>query len=61
MVDPRKFGSDEEYLYAQKIAWAYGQAFTDLLNLIDSKVTDSVYLTEKENGEHPDKLREETR
>lgn len=58
VVDPRKFKSDEEYIYAQKTAWAYGQAFTDLLNMIDARVTDSTYLTEKEQGKHPDKLSE---
>lgn len=57
MVDPRKFKSDEEYLYAQKIAWAYGQAFTDLLNLIDNKVTEAQFLTEKEQGKLEDKMK----
>jgi hypothetical protein len=60
-VDPRQFKSDQEYNFAQKVAWGYGQAFTDLLDLIDSKVTDSEFLTEKEQGKHPDKLREEMR
>lgn len=59
MVDPRQFKSEAEYVFAQKTAWAYGQAFTDLLNMIDAKVTDATYLTEKEQGKHPDKLREE--
>lgn len=58
VVDPRQFKTDEEYIYAQKIAWAYGQAFTDLLNMIDAKVTDSEFLTEKQQGKHVDKLRE---
>jgi hypothetical protein len=57
-VDPRKFKSDKEYIYAQKTAWAYGQAFTDLLNMIDNKVTEAQFLTEKEQGKHVSKLEE---
>lgn len=61
VVDPRKFKSDEEYLYAQKIAWAYGQAYSDLLIQIDAKAADCEYLTEKEEGKIKDKLREAIR
>lgn len=50
VVDPRKFPSDAEYAYAQKIAWAYGQAYSDLLELIDNKVQEAEFLTEKEQG-----------
>lgn len=57
-MDPRKFQSDSEYLFAQKTAWAYGQAYSDLLNMIDNKVTEAEYLTEKEQGKHIDKLAE---
>lgn len=60
-MDPRKFKSDKEYVFAQKTAWAYGQAYSDLLEWIDSKVSESIYLTEKEQGKHADKLREEMR
>jgi hypothetical protein len=58
VVDPRKFKSDEEYLYAQKIAWATGQAYSDLLDLIENRVSDAAFLTEKEQGKHIDKLAE---
>ena len=58
MVDPRKFQQESEYVYAQKTAWAYGQAFTDLFNWIDSKVSEAEFLTEKEQGKIKDKLRE---
>lgn len=57
-MDPRKFSSDEEYSFAQKTAWAYGQAYSDLLDQIDAKVTEAEYLTEKEQGKHTDKLAE---
>ena len=58
VVDPRKFQSDSEYAYAQKLAWAYGQAYSDLLDRFDNMVKDSEFLTEKEQGKHQDKLRE---
>ncbi len=58
VVDPRKFNNDNEYAYAQKVAWAFGQAYSDLLNTIDMKVTDAQFLTEKEQGKHIDKLQE---
>jgi hypothetical protein len=60
-VDPRKFKSEKEYAFAQRTAWAYGQAYSDLLEWIDSKVSEALYLTEKEQGKHVDKLREEMR
>lgn len=58
MVDPREFKNDDEYLFAQKVAWAYGQFASDLLDLIEKKANDSEFLTEKEQGKHPDLLRE---
>lgn len=58
LVDPRKFKNDEEYVYAQKVAWAYGQFVNDFLNWIDSKVTEAEALSDKEQGKVPDKLRE---
>ena len=58
MVDPRKFQSDSEYLYAQKVAWASGQAYSELLELIEGKVKEAKFLTEKEQGKHIDKLAE---
>lgn len=58
VVDPRKFQSDSEYLFAQKTAWAYGQFASDLLDLIDNKVTEAEFLTEKEQGKIQDKLAE---
>lgn len=58
MVDPRKFNSDEEYAFAQKTAWAYGQHASDLLDMIDNKVKEAEFLTEKEQGKHIDKLQE---
>ena len=61
VVDPRKFQSDSEYNFAQKTAWAYGQAYSDLLDMIDKKVSEAEYLVEKEQGKHPNKLREEMR
>ena len=57
-MDPRKFKNDEEYVYAQKVAWAYGQFVNDLLNWIDSKVTEAEFLSEKEQGKVKDKIRE---
>ena len=58
VVDPRKFSNDTDYAYAQKVAWAFGQAYSDLLTTIDNKVADSQFLTEKEQGKHIDKLQE---
>ena len=58
MVDPRKFSSDEEYAFAQKTAWAYGQHASDLLDIIENKVKEAEFLTEKEQGKHSDKLAE---
>lgn len=58
VVDPRKFKTDEEYLFAQKTAWAYGQHASDILDLIENKVTEAEFLTEKEQGKHKDKLAE---
>ena len=58
VVDPRKFKLDEEYLFAQKVAWASGQAYSELLDLIDNKVREAEFLTEKEQGKHKDKLAE---
>ena len=58
MVDPRNFKNDEEYIFAQKTAWAGGQNVTDLLNWIDSKVTEAEMLSEKEQGKGLDKVRE---
>jgi hypothetical protein len=58
VVDPRKFLLDSEYLYAQRTAWAFGQAYSDLLTTIENKVKEAEYLTEKEQGKHPDKFRE---
>lgn len=58
MVDPRKFKSDEEYLFAQKIAWATGQAYSELLDMIENKVKEAEFLTDKEQGKHIDRLSE---
>ena len=58
LVDPRKFQSEADYLFAQKTAWAYGQHASDILDLIDNKVSEAVFLTEKEQGKHIDKLAE---
>jgi len=58
VVDPRKFTSDAEYLYAQKIAWANGHAYSELLDIIENKVKDAEFLTEKEQGKHKDMVRE---
>ena len=58
VVDPRRFQSDEQYIFAQKTAWAYGQHASDILDMIDNKVTEAEFLTEKEQGKHRDKLAE---
>lgn len=58
VVDPRKFQSEPDYVYAQKTAWAYGQAYSDLLDQLEKKVTEAEFLTEKEQGKHPDTFRE---
>lgn len=58
LVDPRKFKNDEEYIYAQKVAWAKGQFVTELLDWIDSKVSEAQGLSEKEQGKVIDKVRE---
>jgi len=58
LVDPRKFKTDKEYAYAQKVAWAKGQFVTDLLNWIDSKVSEAQALSKKEQGKIIDKVRE---
>lgn len=58
LVDPRKFKSDAEYIYAQKIAWAYGQHASDLLAILDQMQEDAEALVKKENGEVVNKLAE---
>lgn len=58
VVDPRKFKSDEEYLYAQKTAWAYGQFAADLLGLLEQKQQETEVLIKKERDEVKDKLKE---
>lgn len=58
VVDPRKFTSDEEYMFAQKTAWAYGQHANDILDLIDNRVKEAQFLNEKEEGKLTDKLQE---
>lgn len=58
VVDPRKFKTDEEYIYAQKIAWAYGQSYSDLLAILDQMQEDAEQLVLKEKGEIPNKLRD---
>lgn len=58
VVDPRKFTVDAEYLSAQRTAWAYGQAYSDLLGILDQMQEESEALTEKEKGEKVDKLAE---
>src|SRR3954471_9630934 len=58
VVDPRSCKDEAEYVFKQKTAWAYGQAYSDLLTQIDSKVTDSEYLTDKEQGKIKDILAE---
>ena len=58
VVDPRKFQSESEYVFAQKTAWAHGQAYSELLDMIENKVKEAEFLTEKEQGKHVDKLQE---
>jgi len=58
VVDPRKFQSESEYVFAAKTAWAYGQHGSDVLDMIENKVKDAEFLTEKEQGKHTDKLAE---
>ena len=58
LVDPRRFKSDEEYIYAQKIAWAYGQHASDLLATLAQMEEEAEALVKKEKGENVDKLRE---
>lgn len=58
LVDPRSFKSDEEYLYAQKVAWAHSSAANEILEAIDQDIETAIALTKKEKGEIKDKLRE---
>jgi Xaa-Pro aminopeptidase len=58
VVDPRKFKTDDEYLYAQKTAWAGGQNINELFAWIDEKVSEAEFLSEKEQGKHEDPLAE---
>ena len=58
VVDPRKFKDEAEYIFAQKTAWAYGQAYSDLLNILDLMQEEAEGLTKKEKGENVDKLAE---
>lgn len=58
MVDPRSFKDENEYIFAQKTAWAYGQAYSDLLDLLDQMQEEAEALVKKENGEVQNKLRE---
>lgn len=57
-MDPRRFKSDEEYIYAQKIAWAYGQHASDLLITLAQMEEEAEELVKKENEENIDKLTE---
>jgi hypothetical protein len=50
--------SDEQYSFAQRTAWAAAKNVTDIMEWIDKKVDEAVYLTEKEQGKHIDMLRE---
>ena len=59
-VDPRKFDSDEKYLYATKTAWAFADASEQILALIENMVVEAEALTKKEKGEIINKLREAT-
>lgn len=45
-------------MFAQKTAWAYGQAYSELLDMIENRVKEAEFLTEKEQGKHIDKLAE---
>lgn len=58
LVDPRSFKSDEEYLYAQKVAWANASAANEILEAIEKDIETADMLTKKEKGEIKDKLRE---
>ena len=58
VVDPRKFKSDEEYLYAQKIAWAYGQFAADFLGILEQKKQEAEVLVKKQSEKNVDKLAE---
>lgn len=58
LVDPRSFKSDEEYLYAQKVAWANASSANEILTAIEQDIETSEMLTKKEKGELKDKLRE---
>ncbi len=58
VVDPRKFEKEAEYVHAQKTAWAYGQAYSDLLDRIENMVAEAEFLAEKQQGKLKDKLAE---
>lgn len=58
LVDPRRFKNDEEYTYAQKVAWAYGQHASDLLAILEQMQEDAEALVKKEKGESVNKLAE---
>lgn len=58
VVDPRKFSSDADYLYAQKTAWASANAANEILTAIEQDIETAEQLTKKERGELVDKLRE---
>lgn len=58
LVDPRSFKSDEEYIYAQKVAWASANVSNEILVAIEQDIEAAEALTKKEKGEIKDKLRE---
>lgn len=55
-VDPR--GKDDgELLYEYKLGWAFAQASSEILLLVEKMVEEAEAITKKEKGENEDKLR----
>jgi len=53
-VDPRQFKSDEEYIYAEKTAWAFADAAQQILGIVDGAGKTANALRAKEKGEQTD-------
>jgi len=57
VVDPRSFKDEAAYIFAQKVAWAYGQSASELLTTLELMEEEAEALVKKEKGEITDKLK----
>ena len=60
-IDPRKFKTDEEYIFACKVGWGWAQAASEVLEFIEVSEKNVEFLKKKGKGELEDKFRDVTR